>query len=166
MTCMVTLQGFSEDEIVKTKFGQGVRQPMEAIVGYLAAESKGMPIKVPATHPKEKEMVALGEKIFNLQGGSMDFACASCHSVDGKRIRMQDLPNLTEQKGAETGWASWPAYRVSSGTFWTMQRRINDCYRAQRMPFPIFGSDVTVALSIYMANKADGGEMAAPGLKR
>jgi L-cysteine S-thiosulfotransferase len=43
---------------------------------------------------------------------------------------------------------------------------LNDFYRQQRMPFPIFGSDVTVALSIYMANKADGGEMNTPGLKR
>ena len=166
MTCMETLQGIPQAEVVKGSFGRGVRQPMEAVVAYIVGQSKGMPIQVPASHPKEKEMLALGEKIFFLQGGPMDFSCASCHAVDGQRIRMQDLPNLTEKKGAAEGWGNWPAYRVSSGTFWTMQRRLNDCYRQQRMPFPIYGSDVTVALSLYMANKADGGEMNTPGLKR
>ena len=143
-----------------------MRKDLEAIVAYIVTQSKGMKISVPASHPKEKEMVALGEKIFYLQGGPMDFSCASCHAVDNKRIRMQDLPNLTKQKGAAEGWGSWPAYRVSSGTFWTMQRRLNDCYRQQRMPYPIYGSDATIALSIFMANKADGGEVQTPGLKR
>jgi sulfur-oxidizing protein SoxA len=143
-----------------------VRKDLEAVVAYIVTQSKGMKVNAPVAHPKEKEMLALGEKIFYLQGGPMDFSCASCHAVDDKRIRMQDLPNLTKSKGAEEGWGTWPAYRVSSGTFWTMQRRLNDCYRQQRMPFPIYGSDVTVALSVFMANKANGGTVQTPGLKR
>jgi len=166
MTCMDTLQGIPEADIVKGSFGRGVRKDLEAVVAYVVTQSKGMKVNVPATHPKEKEMLALGEKIFYLQGGPMDFSCASCHAVDGQRIRMQDLPNLTKAKGAADGWGSWPAYRVSSGTFWTMQRRLNDCYRQQRMPFPIYGSDATIALSVFMANKANGGEIQTPGLKR
>lgn len=166
MTCMETLQGIPQAEVVKGTFGKGVRKDVEAIVAYIVTQSKGMKVNVPANHPKEKEMVALGEKIFYLQGGPMDFSCASCHAVDDKRIRMQDLPNLTKSKGAADGWGSWPAYRVSSGTFWTMQRRLNDCYRQQRMPYPIYGSDATIALSIFMANKANGGEIQTPGIKR
>jgi len=166
MTCMDTLQGIPEADIIKGSFGRGVRKDLEAVVAYVVTQSKDMKVNVPATHPKEKQMLALGEKIFYLQGGPMDFSCASCHAVDNKRIRMQDLPNLTTQKGAAEGWGSWPAYRVSSGTFWTMQRRLNDCYRQQRMPFPIYGSDVTIALSVFMANKADGGAIQTPGLKR
>ena len=166
MTCMSTIQGIPEAEIVKGSFGKGVRKDLEAVVAYIVTQSKGMKVNAPVAHPKEKEMLALGEKIFYLQGGPMDFSCASCHAVDDKRIRMQDLPNLTKSKGAEEGWGTWPAYRVSSGTFWTMQRRLNDCYRQQRMPFPIYGSDVTVALSVFMANKATGGTVQTPGLKR
>jgi sulfur-oxidizing protein SoxA len=166
MTCMSTLQGIPEADIVKGSFGKGVRKDLEAVVAYIVTQSKDMKVNVPATHPKEKEMLALGEKIFYLQGGPMDFSCASCHAVDNKRIRMQDLPNLTTSKGAAEGWGTWPAYRVSSGTFWTMQRRLNDCYRQQRMPFPIYGSDATIALSVFMANKADGGTIQTPGLKR
>jgi sulfur-oxidizing protein SoxA len=166
MTCMDTIQGIPEAEIVKGSFGKGVRKDLEAVVAYIVTQSKGMKVNAPVAHPKEKEMLALGEKIFYLQGGPMDFSCASCHAVDDKRIRMQDLPNLTQSKGAAEGWGTWPAYRVSSGTFWTMQRRLNDCYRQQRMPFPIYGSDVTVALSVFMANKANGGTIQTPGLKR
>jgi sulfur-oxidizing protein SoxA len=166
MTCMDTLQGIPEADIVKGSFGKGVRKDLEAVVAYIVTQSKDMKVNVPASHPKEKEMLALGEKIFYLQGGPMDFSCASCHAVDNKRIRMQDLPNLTTPKGAAEGWGSWPAYRVSSGTFWTMQRRLNDCYRQQRMPFPIYGSEATIALSVFMANKANGGTIQTPGLKR
>jgi sulfur-oxidizing protein SoxA len=166
MTCMTTLQGIPEAEMVNGTFGKGARKNIEAIVAYVVTQSKGMKINVSVNHPKEKEMLALGEKIFYLQGGTMDFSCASCHAVDNKRIRMQDLPNLTVQKGAAEGWGNWPAYRVSSGTFWTMQQRLNDCYRQQRMPFPIYGSDVTIALSVFMATKANGGTVQTPGLKR
>jgi sulfur-oxidizing protein SoxA len=137
MTCMSTIQGIPEAEVVNGSFGKGIRKNLEAIVAYVVTQSKGMKVNVPASHPKEKEMLALGEKIFYLQGGPMDFSCASCHAVDNKRIRMQDLPNLTKAKGAADGWGSWPAYRESSGTFWTMKRRLKDSYRQQSMPYPI-----------------------------
>ena len=111
-------------------------------------------------------MYAIGKQAFYFQGGPMDFSCASCHAADQQRIRLQDLPNLTKNPGAAVGWGSWPAYRVSSGEFWTMQRRINDCFRQQRLPFPVYGSDLTVALSSYMAINANGGVLMTPGLKR
>jgi sulfur-oxidizing protein SoxA len=166
MTCMQTLQGIAQADVINGAFGKGVRKDIEAVVAYVVTHSKDMKITVPATHPKEKEMVALGKKMFFFQGGPMDFSCASCHSASNQRIRLQDLPDLTTREGAALGWGSWPAYRVSSGEFWTMQRRLNDCFRQQRMPFPIYGSDVTIALSIFMANKGDGGIVQTPGLKR
>ena len=166
VTCMERLQGFDSKEIVKGTFGRGQRKDVEAIVAYVVANSKGMTINVSTKHPKEKEMFELGKKSFFYQAGPMDFSCASCHADPGKRIRLQDLPNLTEQKGASLGWGAWPAYRVSSGTFWTMQYRLNDCYRQQRFPEPIYISDDTIAVSMYMAVMANGGKMAAPGLKR
>jgi sulfur-oxidizing protein SoxA len=166
MTCMQELQGIDQQEVIDGSFGKGIRVPMEAIVAYVSGMSKGMPVNVSVDHPKEKEMLAMGEKLFFLQGGPMDFSCASCHAVDGQRIRMQDLPNLTEHEGAAAGWGNWPAYRVNRGVFWTMQRRLNDCYRQQRMPHPVFGSDATIALSMYMANMANGGEINTPSIKR
>ena len=166
MTCMQNLQGRDPAEMVNAPFQQGPKKDMEAIVAYVVTASKGDKIKVSTNHPKEKEMYELGKRAFFFQGGPMDFSCASCHAEDGKRIRLQDLPNITSQKGAAMGWGYWPAYRVSSGQFWTMQQRLNDCYRQQRFPFPIYGSDVTVALSMYMAKTGNGGTIETPGLKR
>lgn len=166
VTCMERLQGYDGKEIIDAGFAKGKRKDVEAVVAYVVANSKGMPINVVPKHPKEKEMYAMGKESFYYQAGPMDFSCASCHGENGKRIRLQDLPNIAEQKGAALGWGYWPAYRVSSGTFWTMQRRLNDCYRQQRFPEPVFISDNTIAVSMYMAVNAKGGTMQAPGLKR
>jgi sulfur-oxidizing protein SoxA len=166
VTCMERLQGFNAQEIIDAGFAKGKRKDVEAVVAYVVANSKGMPINVVPKHPKEKEMYAMGKESFFYLAGPMDFSCASCHGENGKRIRLQDLPNIAEQKGAALGWGYWPAYRVSSGTFWTMQRRLNDCYRQQRFPEPVFISDNTIAVSMYMAVNAKGGTMQAPGLKR
>jgi hypothetical protein len=74
--------------------------------------------------------------LFFFRGGADDFSCASCHGEEGKRIRLQDLPNLTKAPGDGIGFAAWPAYRVSNGQMWSMQHRLNDCYRQQRFPYP------------------------------
>ena len=166
MTCMQNLQGRNPKEMIDAPFQVGPKKDMEAIVAYVVTLSKGEKINVSTNHPKDKEMYELGKRAFYFEGGPMDFSCASCHGENGKRIRLQDLPNLTTQKGAAMGWGSWPAYRVSSGQFWTMQQRLNDCYRQQRFPFPIYASDVTIALSMYMAKNANGGIVETPGLKR
>ena len=47
-----------------------------------------------------------------------------------------------------------------------MQRRLSDCYRQQRFPYPGFASDVTIALGVYMGVNGKGGESIAPALKR
>jgi sulfur-oxidizing protein SoxA len=166
LTCMETLQGLNADEIAKTRFGTGEQRNIEGLVAYISAESRGMKFNLPQSHPQEKLMYEAGKKVFYLRGGPYDFSCASCHGEDGKRVRLQDLPNLTKNPGAGNGFGAWPAYRVSSGELWGMQRRLNDCYRQQRFPYPGFGSDVTIALGVYMGVNGKGGESIAPALKR
>jgi sulfur-oxidizing protein SoxA len=43
---------------------------------------------------------------------------------------------------------------------------LNDCYRQQRFPYPIFGSDATVALGVYMGVNGKGGATVAPAINR
>ena len=166
LTCMEQLQGFSAAEIAKTPFGAGEQKSIESLVAYISAESRDMAFNVPQSHAKEKLMYEVGKKVFYLRGGPYDFSCASCHGEDNKRVRLQDLPNLTKQPGAGNGFGAWPAYRVSSGDLWSMQRRLNDCYRQQRFPFPGYASDATIALGVYMGVNSKGGESIAPALKR
>ncbi len=165
-TCMVMLQGFDEAAIVKTSFNNGVQNDITAIATYVATASKGLPFNLPQTHPEERRSYEIGKRAFFFRGGPMDFSCASCHDRDGMRIRLQDLPNLTKNPGDGVGFAAWPAYRVSNGQMWGMQLRINDCFRQQRLAYPIFGSEVTVALGTYMGVNAKGAKSAAPTIKR
>jgi hypothetical protein len=96
-----------------------------------------MRFNLPQGHAEEKrKSYEIGKRVFFFRGGPMDFSCASCHGEDGKRIRLQDLPNLTKNPGDGIGFAAWPAYRVSNGQMWSMQLRLNDCYRQQRFPVP------------------------------
>jgi len=166
VTCMQELQGFDAQEIAKTPFGRGEQNNVTALATWIAAESKGMKLNLPQNHIEERKMYEVGKRLFYMRGGSHDFACATCHSQDEKRIRLQDLPNLTKNPGAGNGFGAWPAYRVSNGQMWGAQLRLNDCYRQQRFPYPLFGSDATIALGVYMGVNGKGGETVSPAIKR
>jgi sulfur-oxidizing protein SoxA len=164
--CMETLQGFNGAEIAKTAFGRGEQANVTALATWIASMSRGMRFNLPQAHAEEKRSYEVGKRVFFFRGGTHDFSCASCHAVDGQRIRLQDLPNLTKNPGDGIGFAAWPAYRVSNGQMWGMQLRLNDCYRQQRFPYPGFGSEVTIALGTYMGVNAKGAESIAPAIKR
>lgn len=166
VTCMQELQGLDAQEIAKTPFGRGEQSNVTALATWVAAESKGMKLNLPQDHIEERKMYEVGKRLFFMRGGSHDFACATCHAQDDKRIRLQDLPNITKNPGAGNGFGAWPAYRVSNGQMWGAQLRLNDCYRQQRFPYPIFGSDATVALGVYMGVNGKGGATVAPAIKR
>ncbi len=166
LTCMQTLQGFNAAEIAKTPFGKGEQNNLAALVAWISAESRGMKFNLPQDHVQERTMFEVGKRLFFHRAGSHDFSCASCHGTDDKRIRLQDLPNLTKNPGAGNGFGAWPAYRVSNGQLWGMQQRLNDCYRQQRFPYPLLGSDATIALAVYMGVNGKGSESIAPALKR
>jgi sulfur-oxidizing protein SoxA len=166
LTCMETLQGFDAQEIRNTPYGKGEQTTITALATWVAAESKGMSFKLPQTHAEEKRMFELGKKLFYVRAGTHDFACATCHSQEGKRIRLQDLPNLNTTAGAGSGFGAWPAYRVSNGQMWGMQLRLNDCYRQQRFPYAVFGNEASTALSVYLGVTAQGVATTAPAIRR
>jgi sulfur-oxidizing protein SoxA len=164
VTCMASLQGFSVAEATGGWYKR--ESDIEALVTFVATKSKGQKIDVPARHPQEAKMYAIGEEIFFRRSGPLDFACATCHSQDDRRIRLQELPNLTTVKGAQVSMAQWPAYRVSQSAVWTMERRLVDCMRQMRFPDVDFLSDTVIALQMYMQKNASGATLEAPGIKR
>ncbi len=166
--CMVTLQGFERDKVVAKPFS-GTAQPateLEALTAYVVEESRGTTIAIPQRHPEEVASYKRGEKMFFFRGGPYDFSCASCHAIDGQRIRLQDLPNLTKPEPARRAFATWPAYRVSQGALRTMQWRLNDCFRQQRFPELVYGSKASIDLITFLGVNANGGKMDAPAIKR
>ena len=138
---------------------------IEALVTYVAGKSKGARIDVPAAHPKEAEMAAVGEAIFcALRSAGFllrhlplarrigAFACKSCRIFTSRR--------------RANAMTQWPAYRVSQGAVWTMERRLIDCIRQMRWPEPELSVGRLVALQVYLQKQANGGVMEAPGIKR
>jgi len=166
--CMVSQQGYTEAEARKNHFGSGNerRSDIEALVAYVTSESRGVRMNVALNHPKEQEAYRLGGKMFVYRGGTHDFSCLTCHGEDGKRIRLQDLPNLTTTEGAQKAYTTWPAYRVSQGEVRSFEWRLYDCFRQQRFPELVYGSDAAIALTMYLARNANGAAFDAPAIKR
>ncbi len=165
--CMMTLQGLTYAEATKNWYSKpGTESDIEALVTFIGAKSNGMKINVPATHPEEAKMAKMGEYIFYRRSGPQDFSCSICHGQEGKRIRLQELGNLTTKDGAGTAMKTWPSYRVSQGAVWTLQRRLIDCMRQARWPEPKYLADSVVALETYLQKNATGTVMETPGIKR
>jgi sulfur-oxidizing protein SoxA len=166
--CMEKLQGFAHADIVKRPYSKANQagSELEALATYVAHKSNGFKFTPQLTHAKEREALAVGEAIFFRRQGPMDFSCSTCHADAGRRIRLQGLPFLGKPEEARAVIGQWPAYRVSQGSVMTMQHRIADCYWQMRLPLIDYGSDVTVALTMYLVNQAKGGDITAPQIKR
>lgn len=167
--CIVTLQGLDRATVTKSPIsGAGQRQTdIEALTAYGVEQSRGVPVNIPQAHPMEKASFDRGKQLFFMRAGPYDFSCASCHGVTGQRIRLQALPNIANVKeDAERAFTTWPAYRLSQGALRTMQWRLNDCFRQQRWPEPVFASPATVDLITFLGVKANGAKMDSPAIKR
>ena len=157
LTCMQRWQGFDAVQIAATAFGHGEQLTLEALVAWIAGRSRTLAFRVPQAHVEERTAYELGKRAFYYRAGPYDFSCASCHAQGGRRIRLQELPNLTGNPGDGIGIAAWPAYRISTGELWSLQRRF---------PYPGYASPVTIALGVYLGVNAQGARSAAPALRR
>ncbi len=166
--CMDKVQELDTKDVVARRFsGPGRTSDMEDLVGFIANKSNGMKYQAQVSHPKEREMLAVGEAMFYRRAGTMDFSCATCHAAEGKRIRLQGLPDFSKPgKAAQETMGTWPTYRVSQSQMRTMQHRLWDCYRQMRMPAPDYASDGLTALTVFMVKQAEGGDIQVPSIKR
>ncbi len=166
--CMVTLQGRSREQIHAKPYSLrgDMGTEIEALSAWIADRSNGAVIAPRQDHPAERQAYAMGEQLFFYRAGPHDFSCATCHGQSDVRIRLQTLGNLTTHEGAAEAYGSWPAYRISEGVVRTMGWRMRDCFRQQRLPELVMGSEASIALQTYLAVNAAGGELAVPGLKR
>jgi sulfur-oxidizing protein SoxA len=166
--CMKTIQGLDTADVVKRRFSKpGVQSDMEDLTAYIANKSSGVKIEPQLSHPKEQEMAAIGEQAFHMRAGQYNYSCSSCHGESGKRIRLQGLPDLAVAgKDAQATMGSWPTYRVSQSALRTMQHRMWDCFRQQRLAEPAYASDMVTALHVYLNKQAAGAELTVPSIKR
>jgi sulfur-oxidizing protein SoxA len=167
LKCMVELQGLDRASIIQTRFSNLDRaSDMEALTTFVASRSNGMKMDVRLDQPGEREMYKAGEYLFYRRTGPTDFACVSCHGDEGKRIRLQDLPNMTDRRQMQAVIAGWPAYRGTHSTVRTMQHRLYDCNWQMRLPDLGFASEVSIALTSYLNYQGNGAVIQVPGVRR
>jgi len=168
VTCMVGLQGFKREDIVRTAISPGGSNgsDVEALALYITSRSNGMEMKVALSHQKEYDMYKAGEYLFYRRSGQTDFACVQCHGESDKRIRLQDLVNMTDRKQIQEVVSTWPAYRGAHFVVRTMQWRLFDCFWQMRLPELKYLSDTSIALTTYLHYQGNGAVIRVPGFKR
>jgi sulfur-oxidizing protein SoxA len=149
LTCMTRVQGFKPGEIKRSE--------VVAVAFYIASKSTGHKIQVRLLFPQERELYALGERLFYARTGARDVGCATCHvSYVGKRAGV--LP-YADVLGKDQSWTHWPAYRYSNDQTWTMQERIRACYGNIAHPQPDLYSTPILALELFLAYHSNGAEV-------
>ncbi len=168
LTCMVQLQGFKREDIIKRAISPGGSSgsDVEALAIYIISRSNGMTMNVRLAHPKEREMYKAGEYLFHRRSGQTDFGCVTCHGEADKRIRLQDLVHMTDKKQMQEVVATWPAYRGAHFVVRTMQWRLYDCFWQMRLPELNYTSDASIALTTYLHYQGNGAVIKVPGFKR
>ncbi|TBH17265.1 sulfur oxidation c-type cytochrome SoxA [Thermus thermamylovorans] len=146
LTCMTRVQGFRPEQVRRSE--------VVALAFYIASYSTGKPIQVRLLFPQERELYALGERLFYARSGARDMGCATCHvTYVGRRAGV--LP-YADVLGKDKSWTNWPAYRYSNDQAWTMQDRIRACYTVIGHPGPELYSLPILALQLFMAYHANG----------
>lgn len=168
VTCMVQLQGFKREAVI----GKAISSPrslgsdVENVALYITSLSNGKKMNVALRHQKEYDMYKAGEYLFYRRSGQTDFGCVQCHGESGKRIRLQDLVNMTDKKQIQEVVSTWPAYRGAHDTIRTMQWRLSDCLWQMRLPDLDYGSDFTIAMTTFLHYQGNGAVIKVPGFKR
>lgn len=133
-------------------------EPLLALSAAIAAQSRGLPMAV-ATGGPAAPFLEQGRRFYETRQGQLNLACVQCHDQNaGRRLRGEVISN-----GLPTGW---PAYRLEWNSLGSLHRRLGACslgLRATRFP-P--GSMEYLTLELYLASRANGLPMEAPGLRR
>ncbi|MBI4195623.1 MAG: sulfur oxidation c-type cytochrome SoxA [Betaproteobacteria bacterium] len=168
LTCMVQLQGFKREDVIKRAISPGGSSgsDVEALALYITSRSNGMKMNVSLNHQKEYDMYKAGEYLFHRRAGQTDFSCVQCHGEANKRIRLQDLIHMTSKEGVQEVVSTWPAYRGAHYVVRTMQWRLYDCFWQMRLPELAYTSDASIALTTYLHYQGNGAVTRVPGFKR
>lgn len=174
VTCMTTLQGFKEEDILKPHYVNAGEEDsrvdeLTQLTSYVAAQSNGMPFAIKLSNDAEKHSYELGKMTFFRRMGAMDLSCANCHGPEakGRTIRGVELPILTDTKSIGPIMAAFPAYVLKDANMRTPWWRNERCILAMRLPWLKTGSEIDAALTMFMGYQAsqDAAKIQIPGLK-
>ena len=91
--------------------------------------------------------------------GQLNLSCAHCHDRNWDRT----LAIEKVSQGQPTGF---PTYRQEWQTLGSLQRRLRACYSGLRAQMPPYGARELVELELFLAWRANGLPIEAPGVRR
>jgi sulfur-oxidizing protein SoxA len=125
---------------------------------YIALQSRGMPVAVSIDGPAHATWEK-GRELYFTRIGQMNLACTQCHDANwGRRLYAETI-----SQGHPTGW---PAYRNEWQHPGTLERRLRACFFGVRAERPPYGDPDLIALELYLAWRAQGLRLEAPGVRR
>ena len=129
-----------------------------SLAAYVAFQSRGLPLAVRIDGPA-RAAFERGRAFFRQRHGQMNLACTQCHDQAwGKRL-------LAETMSQGHGNA-FPAYRLEWQNLGSLQRRIRACLFGIRAEMPPAGAAELTDLELYLAWRAEGLPIEAPGVRR
>jgi len=129
-----------------------------ALTAFVAYQSRGMPLAV-SIDGRAREAFERGRAFYNERHGQMNLACTQCHEQNwGKHLLRE-----TVSQGHGT---AFPAYRLEWQGLGSLQRRIRACLFGVRAEMPPPGASILTDLELYLAWRAQGLPLEAPGVRR
>jgi sulfur-oxidizing protein SoxA len=129
-----------------------------ALTAYVAYQSRGMPTAASIDGPARASFER-GRSSYTTRHGQMNLSCAQCHEQNwGKRLYAETI--------SQGHGNAFPAYRLEWQTLGSLQRRIRACLFGVRAEMPRPGAPELTDLELYVALRAQGLPLEAPGVRR
>ena len=127
------------------------------IEAYVALQSRGMPLAPPSDARLEPALTR-GARLFAQRIGQLNLSCAQCHDANwGRRLGASTIPQAHAP--------AYPVYRLEWQGMGSLQRRLRNCMSGVRAEVPAFNARELVDLEVYLAARAKGMNMEAPGVR-
>ena len=129
-----------------------------ALTAYVAYQSRGMPTAASIDGPARASFER-GRAFYTTRHGQMNLSCAQCHEQNwGQRLYAETI--------SQGHGNAFPAYRLEWQTLGSLQRRIRACLFGVRAEMPRPGAPELTDVEFYLAWRAQGLPLEAPGVRR
>lgn len=128
------------------------------LTAYVAYQSRGLPMATTIDGPA-RAAFERGRSFYASRHGQMNLSCGQCHEQNwGKRLYAETL--------SQGHGNAFPAYKLEWQTLGSLQRRIRACLFGLRAEMPPAGASELTDVEFYLAWRAQGLPIEAPGVRR
>jgi sulfur-oxidizing protein SoxA len=129
-----------------------------ALAAWVAYQARGVPIAVAVDSPA-RAAFERGRAFYSERHGQMNLACTQCHDRNwGKQLLVETI-----SQGQPT---AFPAYRLEWQGLGSLGRRIRACLFGVRAQMPSPDAQELIDVALYLAWRAEGLPLEAPGVRR